>query len=160
MSESKVADNHVISIHYTLLDEEGNELDASFATTPLHYLHGHDQIVPGLEAALHGKGEGESVSVTVPPEEGFGVRDAERIIEVPRSQFDFEPEIGQAVEAQMPNGQAVHLLIAGVTDDAVTLDGNHPLADRTLVFEVTVAGVRPATDEEISQGEVEPLTSN
>ena len=160
MSDTKISADHVVSIHYKLFDEDGKELDASFADTPLHYLHGHDQIVPGLERALDGKSEGDAASVTVPPEEGFGVRDDERLVEVPRSQFDFEPEIGQAVEAQMPSGQAVHLVITGVTDDAVTLDGNHPLADRTLTFEVTVAGVRPATEEEINQGEVEPLPTH
>lgn len=160
MSDTKISADHVVSIHYKLFDEDGNELDASFADTPLHYLHGHDQIVPGLERALDGKSEGDAASVTVPPEEGFGVRDDERLVEVPRSQFDFEPEIGQAVEAQMPSGQAVHLVITGVTDDAVTLDGNHPLADRTLTFEVTVAGVRQATEEEINQGEVEPLPTH
>jgi len=160
MSDTKISTDHVVSIHYKLFDEDGNELDASFADTPLHYLHGHDQIVPGLERALDGKSEGDAASVTVPPEEGFGVRDDERLVDVPRGQFDFEPEIGQAVEAQMPSGQAVHLVITGVTDDAVTLDGNHPLADRTLTFEVTVAGVRPATEEEINQGEVEPLPTH
>ena len=160
MSDTKISADHVVSIHYKLFDEDGNELDASFADTPLHYLHGHDQIVPGLERALDGKSEGDAASVTVPPEEGFGVRDDERLVEVPRSQFDFEPEIGQAVEAQMPSGQAVHLVITGVTDDAVTLDGNHPLADRTFTFEVTVAGVRQATEEEINQGEVEPLPTH
>ena len=160
MSDTKIATDHVVSIHYKLFDEDGNELDTSFADTPLNYLHGHDQIVPGLERALDGKSEGDSASVTVPPEEGFGVRDDERLVEVPRSQFDFEPEIGQAVEAQMPSGQAVHLVITGVEGDAVTLDGNHPLADRTLTFEVTVASVRPATEEEISEGEVEPLQAH
>jgi len=160
LSDTKIAPDHVVSIHYKLFDEDGNEMDASFADTPLNYLHGHDQIVPGLERALDGKSEGASASVTVPPEEGFGVRDDERLVEVPRSQFDFEPEIGQAVEAQMPSGQAVHLVITGVEDDAVTLDGNHPLADRTLTFEVTVAGVRPATEQEISEGEVEPLQAH
>ena len=157
MSDNRVTADHVVSIHYTLFDDAGNEIDASFAETPLHYLHGHDQIVPGLESALDGKSQGESVTVTVPPEEGFGVRDANRVIQVPRTQFDFEPEVGQAVEAQMPSGQAVHLIVTGVAEDAVTLDGNHPLADRTLKFEVTVADVRPATDEEIARGEVEPL---
>ena len=160
MSDIKIAPDHVVSIHYKLFDEDGNELDASFAETPLNYLHGHDQIVPGLERALDGKSQGDTASVTVPPEEGFGVRDDERIIDVPRTQFDFEPVVGQAVEAQMPSGQAVHLVITGVEEDSVTLDGNHPLADRTLTFEVTVADVRPATEAEISEGEVEPLPSN
>ena len=154
MSADNVATGVVVGIDYRLTVEDGTEVDSTTGRDPLHYLHGHGNIVPGLETALEGLEQGASVDVELQPEDAFGVRDEQRVIEVERERLDFEPEIGAVVAAQLPDGRMQHLQISEVTDDSVTLDGNHPLAGETVRFEVTVRSLRKATDDEIEAGQV------
>jgi FKBP-type peptidyl-prolyl cis-trans isomerase SlyD len=120
----------------------------------MEYLHGHQNIISGLEKELEGREVGDSLDVTVAPEDGYGVHDPERIVQVSREQLGFEPETGAVVAARLPDGREQHLLIAEIEGETVTLDGNHPLAGQTLHFEVSVASIREATDEEIANGSV------
>jgi FKBP-type peptidyl-prolyl cis-trans isomerase SlyD len=147
-----VAADHIVSIDYVLTDDHGEELDSNKGGEPLGYLHGHSQIVPGLEAALEGKTVGHSAKIVVPPEEGYGVHDPDRVIKVGRDRFEFQPEKGQVLEASLPHGGSVPFMVMAVDKETVTLDGNHPLAGKTLHFEVTVREVRKATADEIEHG--------
>ena len=151
----RIAANAVVSIHYTLTNSAGEQLDSSQGQEPLAYLHGANNIIPGLENALVGKGEGDKLSVTVEPTEGYGeVRD-ELVQDVDRSNFEgidvIEP--GMQFMAQTPWGQQP-VTVVKVQNETVTLDGNHPLAGQTLNFDVEVVNVREATEEELSHGHV------
>ncbi len=147
--------NAVVAIHYAVKDEEGAQLDSSEGKEPLTYLHGANNIIPGLEKALEGKAEGDQVEVTVAPEEGYGEHREELVEAVPREAFgdvdQLEP--GMRFQAQTDKGP-VSVVVTDVQEDTVTVDGNHPLAGKSLNFSVKVDSVRDATEEEISHGHV------
>lgn len=149
----KVQNDAVVQIDYTLRDDQGELLDQS-GDTPLAYLHGHRNIVPGLEQELEGMEPGASTRTTVAPEDGYGQRDERAQFNVPRAQLpdDVEPQVGMMLAGQAQNGQSIPLRITGVTDSEVSLDANHPLAGKTLDFEVTIRDVRAATEEELKHG--------
>jgi FKBP-type peptidyl-prolyl cis-trans isomerase SlyD len=151
---SKVQKNSVVSIDYTLTDDEGEVLDTSKGQDPLSYLHGHGQIVPGLERALEGKAIGDSVKVVVEPKDGYGQRDQKRVMHVNRAKLpsDLDPEVGMQLAGQDDKGQVIPLWITQVSATEVTLDGNHPLAGQTLHFDVQIKDVRQATEEELHHG--------
>lgn len=147
--------NRVVTFHYTLRDEQGTVIDSSSGRTPLSYLHGKGNIIPGLEQALVGKVVGDKLDVTVQPDQGYGRRD-ERLVQVVARNLlgeiaDLKP--GMQVRASGPQGARL-VNVVGVDRDFVTVDGNHPLAGRTLYFSVEVAEVRKATHEEVSHGHV------
>ena len=151
----EITNNHVVTINYTLKDNDDNILDKS-EDGSFCYLHGASNIIPGLENALTGKTTGENISVTIAPEEAYGLRDEEKLQEVPRSMFPPEQEIeaGTQFNAEGPDGQAVTVTVRKVEGDTVTVDGNHPLAGITLNFDVTVHAVRDASAEELEHGHV------
>jgi FKBP-type peptidyl-prolyl cis-trans isomerase SlyD len=151
----KIAHEKVVSIHYTLKNNEGTVLDSSSGSDPLAYLHGFGNIIPGLENALEGKETGEKLAVTVEPEQGYGARDEQLVQAVPRSAFkgvdDLAP--GMQFQAQGPQGARL-VVVTQVAQDVVTVDANHPLAGQTLHFDVEVSEVRDATAEELEHGHV------
>ena len=151
-----IGDKMVVSMHYTLTDNDGKVLDSSEGTEPLDYLHGAGNIIPGLETALIGKVADDALKVTVEPKEGYGELIPELIQKVNKSAFEgvdnLEP--GMAFEAQGPDGQVQRVVISAVEGDEVTVNGNHPLAGVTLNFDVKIVGVRDATEEEIAHGHV------
>jgi len=151
----QIARNKVVTIHYTLRDEQGAVIDSSSGRGPLAYLHGKGNIVPGLERALDGRGAGDKLDVTVAPEQGYGLRD-ERLVEiVPRSRFPAGTELAPGMQLRTSGARGARIVsVVKVERDFVTLDGNHPLAGRTLRFSVEVADVRRATHEEVSHGHV------
>ena len=151
----KISENHVVTLNYTLKDNDDNIIDKSDDGS-FCYLHGASNIIPGLENALTGKTSGDELSVSVAPEEGYGPRDDARIQEVPRDAFPPEITIepGMQFNAQGPEGQDVMVTIAKVDGDTVTVDGNHPLAGVTLNFDVTIADIRDASAEELEHGHV------
>lgn len=150
----QITQNTVASIEYTLKDNEGQVLDTSEGREPLTYLHGSGNLVPGLESALEGNGEGDSVSVTVEPAEGFGERDENLIQQVPKTAFEGVDSIeaGMRFQASDENGQGRIVTVTEVADDQVTVDANHPLAGVPLNFDVNVVEVRAASEEEIEHG--------
>lgn len=150
-----VEKNRVVTLHYTLRDEQGQVLEASAGRAPLSYLHGKGNIIPGLEQALAGKGAGDQIDVTVAPEKGYGRRDERLVQIVPRTRFTEGSGLtpGMQVRATGPQGPRL-VTVVRVERDFVTVDGNHPLAGKTLVFSVEIAEVRKATHEEISHGHV------
>jgi len=152
----KVGKGSVVSVDYELHLGDGKVVDASAPGTPMAYIHGEGQIVPGLERALEGLGAGDAKQVVVAPTDGYGEHDARGLQEVPRSAFpaDMQPQVGQELVAQGPNGEAVPFVIREVKLESVVIDLNHPLAGKTLHFAVTVRDVRAATEEELQHGHV------
>jgi FKBP-type peptidyl-prolyl cis-trans isomerase SlyD len=150
---NRVQTNKVVSLSYTLRDDAGEIIDESRDGSPLLYLHGARNIVPGLEEQLEGVAEGESVKATVPPEKGYGPRIGQAQ-EVPRNLFPADAELaaGMQVVGHDDEGRQVPFFIIGFTEATVTIDPNHPLAGETLHFEVTVESLRDATEEEIAHG--------
>lgn len=151
-----IGDKLVVSMHYKLTDDEGNVLDSSEGADPMTYLHGADNIIPGLEKALTGKVEGDSMQVKVSPEEGYGEPRPEMIQVVPLSAFQGveSVEAGMTFETQSPEGHVQHIIVKAVEDEEVTIDANHPLAGVSLNFDVEIVNVREATEEEIDHGHV------
>jgi FKBP-type peptidyl-prolyl cis-trans isomerase SlyD len=152
----KISRNTVVSIDYTVRDDRGTVLDSSDGQEPLTYLHGHGEIVPGLERTLEGRAAGDSFEALVPAKQGYGERDEGKVLRVPRSELPdgLEPTVGLQVFAEHPEGGHMPLWITEVEADSVTLDANHPLAGLRLHFEVAVRGVREATREEMEHGHV------
>jgi FKBP-type peptidyl-prolyl cis-trans isomerase SlyD len=152
----KIQKNSAVSFHYLLTDEDGNKVDSSEGMEPLAYLHGAGNIIPGLEKALEGKSVGDALKVAVTAAEGYGKVQPELIQEVPKSAFQGVDNIetGMQFEAQTNQGGTVPVVITAVTEQTVTVDGNHPLAGKNLNFDVTIEQVREATEEEISHGHI------
>ncbi len=149
----KIEDNRVVSIHYTLTNDDGDELDSSTDDEPLAYLHGADNLIPGLERELTGKAAGDALQVTLQPEDAYGVYDPDLVQVVPRDAFDDEEiEPGMEFEAEGDDGDELLVVITEINGDEVTINGNHPLAGQTLHFQVTVHDVREPTEEEITHG--------
>lgn len=153
-TELRVEDGKVVSLRYTLKNASGELLDETGDDEPLEYLHGADNIVEGLEEALAGRVVGDKLSVVVPPEKGYGVRDEDGVQNVPRNLFPKEEKLETGMEfwTQDEDGDEMPVWVTNVVGDVVTLDLNHPLAGVTLHFDVEVAGVRDATKEEIEHG--------
>ena len=151
----QIESNSVVTLHYTLKDNDGKVIDQSDDGSFL-YLHGAMNIIPGLEKALAGRTAGEEFTVSVSPEEGYGVKDPERIQEVPKDMFEDTEEIKVGIQfhAQSPDGNAVVVTVTEVRDDVVVIDGNHALAGVDLNFEVKIIDVREASEEEASHGHV------
>ena len=152
----QIAKDKVVSIAYELTDTQGTLLDSSAGRPPMPYLHGHGNIIPGLESELDGKSAGEQITVTVPPETAYGPTDPALIQPVPKSQFAGVPnvEVGMQFQASSPQGTRV-VRVVDINDDEVTVDANHPLAGKTLTFDVKIADVRDATPDELQQGQAQ-----
>lgn len=146
--------DRVVTIDYKLTDAEGSTLDSSEGAEPLSYLHGHNNIVPGLETALEGLVVGDHKVVDVPMALAYGPRDEDAVIDAPRDQFPSHTHVGQVVQAKKPDGQMVLLMVVAVDDDTVRLDPNHPLAGKDLTFDITIRKVEQATAEELEHGHV------
>ncbi len=151
-----ITENSVVAFHYTLTDEQGTTIDSSAGKEPLAYLHGAGNIIPGLEKELLGKAVGDKMQVTVAPAEGYGETLPEMIQEVPKEAFQGveSVEVGMQFEAQTEQGGAVPVTVTAVTETTVTVDGNHPLAGKTLNFDVEITDVREASAEELEHGHV------
>jgi FKBP-type peptidyl-prolyl cis-trans isomerase SlyD len=149
-----IGKDHVVSIHYTLRLDSPEIVDTSVGSDPLLYLHGHGQIVPGLENSLSGRSVGEKLSVCVQAAEGYGAHDAQLCRKVSRQQFpkDATIAIGDVFEFKNPEGQRIPVRVVELGIEEVTLDANHPLAGKTLNFEIEVVSVRPATKSELEHG--------
>lgn len=149
-----IAADTVVGIHYTLTNDAGDVLDSSADAEPMYYLHGHDNIVPGLERKLTGHAIGDKMKVTVQPADGYGERDARGEQKVPREAFppDVELEEGMQLALRDPSGQIVPLWVSKVEKDVVHVDLNHPLAGEVLHFDVEIISIRAATSEELEHG--------
>lgn len=152
----KIADDHVVTIHYTLKDESGEIVDSSEGMDPLVYLQGAENIVPGLEQALAGKQVGDKLSVTVQPKDGYGelIPELCQVVSIDMFQGVDELEIGQMFETESAEGYPMIVTITEISEGNVTIDANHPLAGQVLNFAVEVVDVREASEEELEHGHV------
>jgi len=149
----EIAKNKVVTFHYTLTDEEGSFTETSEERGPVAYLHGRNNIVPGLEAGLVGKRAGDELKVTVPPELAYGLRIEDAVQRVPIKHL-VKPgklEVGKIVAVNTSSGYK-RAMVTKVGRFNVDVDFNHPLAGKTLIFDVRIVDVRDATEEEIAHG--------
>lgn len=153
--KEKVDDGQVVSMHYTL-HVDGEMVDSSQGSEPLQFIQGMGHIIPGLEHELYEMQVGESKKVSVAPRDGYGEVDSAAFMDVPRDSFPAEIplEVGTQLELKDKSGHPSMARIESVTDENVRLDMNHPLAGKQLDFDVTIAALRKATDEEVSHGHV------
>jgi FKBP-type peptidyl-prolyl cis-trans isomerase SlyD len=151
----KVAENAVVVIDYTLKNNEGEIIDSSEGAGPLAYLHGFGNIIDGLEAALLGKSAGDQVTAKIAPENAYGERHEGMKQDVPRELFAGVDniEVGMQFQSETDEGP-VMVTVVDVTEETITVDGNHPLAGVELNFDVTIREVREASDEELAHGHV------
>lgn len=151
----QIAPHKVVLIHYTLTNDEGDVLDSSSADEPLAYIHGFGNIISGLEEALTGRAVGDSFKVTVPPEEAYGLHDETLVQAVPRDAFEGVDEILPGMQFHAESNEGVQIVtVLEVLEGEILLDGNHPMAGMTLHFDVEVADIRDASEEELEHGHV------
>ncbi len=147
-----IADGHVVTIHYRLTLDDGSIADQSFGGDPLVYLHGAQNIVPGLERQLLGKNVGDKLDAIVPANEGYGDYDPAAEQAVPKSQFPPEVAVGMAFQTRGRNNQPMTVWVRTIKGDKVTITANHPMAGQNLNFHVEVLEVRRATADEKKHG--------
>lgn len=146
----------VATFHFKLSNAKNEVLDSSHEAEPLPYLHGHNNIMPGLEKAMEGKAVGDQFSVTLHPDDGFGRRDPGLEQTIARSVFgDAELEVGMHYQVEDDEGNLQLVLITDINDKEVAVDGNHPYAGHTLTFDVEIITIRDASAEELEQGRIE-----
>ena len=156
MTESmKVDDGQVVSMHYTL-HVDGEMIDSSQGSDPLQFIQGMGHIIPGLEHELYDMRIGESRRISVAARDGYGEVDSEAFMDVPRTAFpaDLPLEIGMQMELKDKSDHPAHARIEALTGESVRLNMNHPLAGKQLDFDVTIAGLRVATEDEVAHGHV------
>lgn len=148
-----IKDGKVVELSYVLKNDQGEELDSATSASPLAYLHGHGQIIPGLEEALEGLKVGDSKQVTIPPKDAYGEFNPDLRMKIERKHFpqNAKIEAGMQFVADMGGGH-VPFTVHKVEDEFVFVDGNHPLAGQTLHFNVEVVSLRDATAEELEHG--------
>ena len=152
----KISKNNVVGFHYTLTGDDGKVMDSSVGSNPLEYLHGHSQIVPGLENALQDKENGAKLNVKVQAKDGYGEYNPDLLITLPKDQFQKQKnfQIGTVFELDDGQGNAFLVSVKEIKDKEVIVDANHPLAGKNLNFDVEVVSIREATAEELKHGHV------
>jgi FKBP-type peptidyl-prolyl cis-trans isomerase SlyD len=150
-----VSDNLVVSLDYTLT-VDGAVLDSSEDSGPIEFIQGRGEIIQGLEDGITGMRLNENREVIVEPVNGYGEIDPEAVVDVPTEDFPegIPLEVGIQLQVSDDNGQMMDATILEVNEDVVKLDFNHPLAGKQLVFNVTITGLRDATQEELDHGHV------
>jgi len=140
---SNAATGNRVKIHYTGKLEDGTEFDSSAGRDPLEFELGSGQVIPGFDKAVEGMAVGDSKSVTIPPEEAYGPRQEKMIQEVPKSALPKEitPTEGMALQTRDQDGQTIRLTVTDVSEDTITVDANHPLAGKSLNFEIQLVEI-------------------
>lgn len=153
----KIENGLVVTLQYKLFLDNDEFIEESAADDPLVYLHGYENIIPGLEKALEGLAVGDEKVVTVSAEDAYGEYDDEGVMEVPAEDLptDLEAEEGMVLQITDRDGEASLAEIIEIADDgAIVLDFNHPLAGEDLKFEVKILDIRPASETELAHGHV------
>ncbi len=133
-----------VRVHYTGTLEDGTTFDSSRDRDPLEFKIGEGQLIPGFEEAVKGMSEGDTKRVEIPCEEAYGPHLDEQIAEVSKEQLpdDVDPQPGMLLQAQSEDGRVARFRVTEVGDDTVTIDGNHPLAGKTLIFNLEVVDIK------------------
>jgi len=140
---AQAEDGNTVKVHYTGKFEDGTVFDTSADRGPLEFTIGSGQLILGLEQTVIGMSHGESKTVNIPADEAYGQHNAEMLTEIDRSQFpaDLNPEVGQHLQLNPPDGQKVMFTVASVSESTVTLDANHPLAGKDLIFDIQLVEI-------------------
>ena len=151
----KVEDNLVVTLDYTLTVED-EVMESTADGEPIQFIQGIGQIIPGLEEALYGLQVGDNKNILIQPEAAYGEYDPESIEVVKKEEFSEEVplDVGTFLDLSDDDGEILSAQIIEEDEDTITLDFNHPLAGKTLTFEITVTDLRPATAEELDHGHV------
>ena len=139
MAEIKQGDS--VAVHYTGRLEDGTVFDSSEGREPLNFTVGSGQVIEGFEQAVVGLDVGDSTTQKIPAAQAYGERNDSMVVEVPKDQIGGEPEVGQQLQIHLEGGQVIPAVIVDVADSNVTIDANHPLAGKTLVFDIEVVSV-------------------
>lgn len=141
MERAKTGDT--VSVHYTGRLTDGTVFDSSAQREPLEFTLGESQVIAGFEEAVEGMAEGERKTVQILPENAYGPHHAELVFQIDRENLpgELEPEVGQRLAFQRPDGQTVPLTVTEVSASGVTLDANHPLAGEELTFDLELVGI-------------------
>jgi len=152
----QITKNKVVTLEFILKNEAGEVLDSSEDEQPLVYLHGANNLIPGLESELEGKESGDKFEITIPAKDGYGERDDGKVIAVSKEMFPDDPavEAGAQYQSEDNDGNPVQIIVVEVNENEVKVDGNHPLAGVDLYFSVSISEVRDATEDELSHGHV------
>ena len=142
-SETMIEKGKTVLFDY-VLTVDGEEIDSSKKSSPLTYVHGEGNIVPGLERQLDGLKAGDQKAIVVSPDEGYGPINPEAFREIPKSQLPpgMEPQAGAVLTAKIQEGREIPVVITDVRDDSVMVDFNHPLAGKELHFDVTIVEIK------------------
>ena len=143
----QVGPETVVSMSYAVFDAEGEQVDAS--GEPIEFVFGHGQLLDQIEQGIEGLSAGDRKTLRLGPEQAYGRRDPTALTEVERSDFPDDVAPGDRFEAETPEGEVIVLRVVDVSDEAVVIDTNHPLADQTVRFELEIVGVRPASAAEL-----------
>lgn len=148
--------NKVIGIEYTLKDAKtGEQLDTNVGQAPLEFVSGKGQIIKGLEDKLVNMSANEEADVLVEPKDGYGEYNDEAVQTLPKEQFaGIELSEGMSLYGQGEHGETIQVVVKSFDDTSVTIDYNHPMAGRTLMFSVAILSLRDATEEEVQTGVV------
>jgi len=151
----KIQNDVVVSFHYALIDRKKKVLDGSRGGEPLPYLHGHNNIVPGLEREMEGREAGEKFTVTLMPSDAYGERNEDLVQILDRESFaGMELKVGMHCQMEDDAGELQLVTVVEYNDEEVAVDGNHPYAGKALTFDVEIIDVREATADELSEGRV------
>ncbi|UCB49267.1 MAG: peptidylprolyl isomerase [Deltaproteobacteria bacterium] len=140
---SKVKSGDTVKVHYTGKLENGDVFDSSREQEPFEFTVGNKAVIPGFEKGVVGMEVGDTKTIEIPPEEAYGAKQDELVVEVKKSEFpdDITPSIGQRLQIKQQNGNPIVVTITDLTEDSITLDANHPLAGYTLFFDVEVVDI-------------------
>lgn len=154
----KIVKDSVVSIEFTLTDDQGTLIDTTDDKDPLSFIQGRGDIFPGIERAVHGHEMGKHLTVTLPPEEAFGPHQQDLVKQVPREFFKQAKEITPGMQFKTKKeGEEIVVTVIEANDELVTIDANHPLASSSLHFDLVIVDVREAIPEELQSGQIQDL---
>jgi peptidylprolyl isomerase len=141
MSQAK--DKDTVKVHYTGKLEDGSVFDSSTGREPLEFTLGTGSVIPGFDQGIVGMAIGETKTITITPDDAYGPLRKELVIEVKKSDIpgEIDTSVGQRLQIPQPEGQPIPVVITEVTDETITLDANHPLAGKTLIFDVELVEI-------------------
>ena len=137
---AKAENGSTIQVHYTGTLEDGTQFDSSEGREPLEFVVGRGDVIKGFDEAVLGLSEGDSTTVCIPPEEAYGEHNENLLLTVDKNDLPQEPEIGMVL-ASTEDGQSMYFTIVSIDDTEVTLDGNHPLAGKSLTFDLSLVEI-------------------
>ncbi|NCF50565.1 peptidylprolyl isomerase [Gammaproteobacteria bacterium] len=141
MSQAKSGDT--VRIHYTGTLDDGTQFDSSAGRDPLEFALGGGQVIPGFDSAVEGMSVGDSISVTIQPEQAYGKRHEQLVQDVPKSALpdEISATVGMQLQGQSPEGQVTQFVVTAVTEESITVDANHPLAGQILNFDIELVEI-------------------